>query len=699
MALNDAVPSSATDVFKRNAEDADRLLNASGSVTNRLGNQILTWEQISQSHAAWNNRGSWVTATAYAVNDVWEDGGVWYVVLSAYTSGATAAADIAGPNIAVLNGNFGSAATKDTGTAQDQIELNSQKTFKSFDSLTSAIAFVTANPSTIERLSTASYRSQAECTTLGISYPDGGGADYVVVAGGTGTADGRSFIDAGSKQLKQTPTFATSFELAAHIKLGANPLIASAAGRDMIYVGRDVKGFTDCHAFTDRTVIKNVTDAGTYGTFDAVTKVQGVHAQSHLFAFQDRTIYDGSGSIGSWGNICWPELTNTGAVGTHYGWWIKDINNTGAGTVATNVGMFIEDLTEASSNSAITLSQSTGFSVYAPNAGKWEMGGNVDINAGLNVSGTSLHSGAMYAGGGFKAGGLANATPPLVGTAITIDKDGNAFQGFADVNSLGVALGVVGDEIIQLIINGATRVAVGDSASGYDLAPTSSTQNLGNPSFLWKELFCVNGTINTSDERLKTFIGVQSEAEKRVAVKLKAALKSFKWNDAIEREDSGGSKARIHFGLGVQTLGQAFESEGLNPNDYAMYCYDEWEDKFDLICTNDGEIEEGVESITRQRIAPEKIPQPNSVELINGKYVSVPQPDKVIDTPVFDTFPIYDTDGNVTESKHQVPVMETVKVPYSRPVKRVYEKKLIAAAGNRYGIRLDQVLAFIVAAI
>tara|TARA_R110002051_G_scaffold3335_1_gene18071 strand:- start:3324 stop:5558 length:2235 start_codon:yes stop_codon:yes gene_type:complete len=124
MALNDAVPSSATDVFKRNAEDADRLLNATGNVTTRTGKILPSWDEITQTHAAWNNRGAWVTATAYAVNDIWEDGGIWYAVLSAYTSGATAAADIAGPNVAVLNGNFGSAATKDTGTDFDQIPLN-----------------------------------------------------------------------------------------------------------------------------------------------------------------------------------------------------------------------------------------------------------------------------------------------------------------------------------------------------------------------------------------------------------------------------------------------------------------------------------------------------------------------------------------------------------------------------------------------
>ena len=54
------------------------------------------------------------------------------------------------------------------------------KPSESFDSSTSAVAFVTANPAAIERLSTFSYRSEAECLALSVPYPDGGGADYVV---------------------------------------------------------------------------------------------------------------------------------------------------------------------------------------------------------------------------------------------------------------------------------------------------------------------------------------------------------------------------------------------------------------------------------------------------------------------------------------------------------------------------------------
>jgi len=81
---------------------------------------------------------------------------------------------------------------------------------QSYDSLTAAVAAITTDPANIERVSTASYRNEAECTTLGISYPDGGGADYVVEDN-----DGKAIIDgvwpAGSKQLKLIFTLHTNF--------------------------------------------------------------------------------------------------------------------------------------------------------------------------------------------------------------------------------------------------------------------------------------------------------------------------------------------------------------------------------------------------------------------------------------------------------------------------------------------------------
>jgi hypothetical protein len=113
-------------------------------------------------------------------------------------------------------------------------------------------------------------------------------------------------------------------------------------------------------------------------------------------------------------------------------------------------------------------------------------------------------------------------------------------------------------------------------------AGVDNTQTFGRASFRWSEIFAANGTINTSDEREKTALIDFTEKERSVAIKLKSLLKTFKWLNSVKREESGGSKARIHVGIGAQSLGQAFTDEGLNPDDYAMFCYDEWQAEEDM---------------------------------------------------------------------------------------------------------------------
>lgn len=213
MALNDAVPSSATDVFKRNAEDTDRLLNQTANVVNRVGTTLETFPSSTgrvstaadaaqvaiqadvdaaeaakvaalSSYAQWNSRGDWVTATAYAKGDIWNNTvtNTWYLVLNAYTSGATVNDDIAGPNVTVLQG----------------------AKYGTFEGLSDAVAFVTAHPELFPdntAVSTLSYRTSAECLTLGIAYPDGGSASLLVEDNdGSGLSDG--VWSAGAKQLR-----------------------------------------------------------------------------------------------------------------------------------------------------------------------------------------------------------------------------------------------------------------------------------------------------------------------------------------------------------------------------------------------------------------------------------------------------------------------------------------------------------------
>ena len=119
------------------------------------------------------------------------------------------------------------------------------------------------------------------------------------------------------------------------------------------------------------------------------------------------------------------------------------------------------------------------------------------------------------------------------------------------------------------------------SASDNDL-------NLGAADRRWKEVFSVNGAINTSDEREKTFEEITT-TEKLVALDLKASMKKFKWDSAVERETAGGSKARIHFGVGAQTVVSIFTSHGLDATDYSLLCYDEWDAQAEVL-NNSGEV-------------------------------------------------------------------------------------------------------------
>lgn len=134
------------------------------------------------------------------------------------------------------NGDLGTSSVVNVGTGQDQIETNALKDFKSFDSLTSAIAYVTANPDNIKTLQTASRRSEAECISLVIPYPDGGAADYVV---GTsfGTDDGGSIIDAGTKQLKLSPP---PVVVASHFSGQYLPAIIYCASQNLIFSAMDI---------------------------------------------------------------------------------------------------------------------------------------------------------------------------------------------------------------------------------------------------------------------------------------------------------------------------------------------------------------------------------------------------------------------------------------------------------------------------
>ena len=100
--------------------------------------------------------------------------------------------------------------------------------------------------------------------------------------------------------------------------------------------------------------------------------------------------------------------------------------------------------------------------------------------------------------------------------------------------------------------------------------------SLGLGSFRPTVIYAVSGTINTSDAREKQQVRTLSDAEHAVAVKCKGLVRAFKWNDAVEKKGDG---ARIHFGVMAQDVQRVFQEEGLDPSEYGLFCYDEWNEQ------------------------------------------------------------------------------------------------------------------------
>ena len=114
-----------------------------------------------------------------------------------------------------------------------------------------------------------------------------------------------------------------------------------------------------------------------------------------------------------------------------------------------------------------------------------------------------------------------------------------------------------------------TGVAPCNSSGDY----VDNSRDLGSSSVRWDDVYATNGTIQTSDRNEKQDIAELSEAEQRVAVACKGLMRKFRWKDAVSKK---GDDARIHFGIIAQDLQAAFETEGLDAGDYAMFMSDTW---------------------------------------------------------------------------------------------------------------------------
>lgn len=106
------------------------------------------------------------------------------------------------------------------------------------------------------------------------------------------------------------------------------------------------------------------------------------------------------------------------------------------------------------------------------------------------------------------------------------------------------------------------------------LAPMADNQyNLGWGSGRAMNIYAVNGTINTSDARLKNDVRMMADPETEAAKEIAKEIGFWTWKEQSDMND-----IREHCGLTVQRAMEIMKNHGLEPFDYAFICYDKWDE-------------------------------------------------------------------------------------------------------------------------
>lgn len=229
----------------------------------------------------------------------------------------------------------------------------------------------------------------------------------------------------------------------------------------------------------------------------------------------------------------------------------------------------------------------------------------------------------------------------------TMVSDGVEAQVAANGGGGSVDLRSVTNHPIRLFTNNAERLRI--LTSGSVRPGADNTQSLGEASFRWATVFAGSGTINTSDERDKVWRGELDEAELRAAKRITRELGIYQWAESYEKK---GKDARLHFGVRAQRAFDILKDEGLDWWRYAWACYDKWD-----------EITEPVfEEVTVKKTHIVQKPEERAVEKTEIVMVEV------------------------EETYEEVEQRDTGKV------------RIVREAGDRYGIRPDQLAFWLIAA-
>lgn len=104
-------------------------------------------------------------------------------------------------------------------------------------------------------------------------------------------------------------------------------------------------------------------------------------------------------------------------------------------------------------------------------------------------------------------------------------------------------------------------------------------------------VYAVNGTIQTSDARLKSEVRPFTDDEIKASKLLAKEIGFFSW---LAKQETEGDKAREHVGMTVQKAIEIMESCNLDPLHYGFICHDTWDETQEVVGYENGDSDKPI---------------------------------------------------------------------------------------------------------
>ena len=228
-----------------------------------------------------------------------------------------------------------------------------------------------------------------------------------------------------------------------------------------------------------------------------------------------------------------------------------------------------------------------------------------------------------------------------------------------------------------------------------EIVPSSpNAYSCGTASLPWSGIFTQTAPTITSDENYKTKPLAITDAMLDAASEVDWV--QYQYLDRVEAKGPDG--ARWHFGAIAQRFIEAFNRHGLDAHDYGFLCYDEWDDQWGKVITNEGATITKtrtvqcpvVETVIREIPVYTEQEDGSVVVTMTSREALVPKLEKAF-LYNEDGTPRMNDDGNHAYELFEV--MVDVEEEYTEPAEPEYEDVLEIPAGSRYGIRYEEALA------